>query len=108
MSIDKTFHGDLEATSKGEMLAFGTAVEGSAGYVALEQVSGALHGRRGTFALQHNGKMARGVGDLSISVVPDSGTDDLTGLSGQMSIAIDDAGAHSYQFEYTLTDAPSV
>ena len=89
------------------MLAFSTAVEASAGYVAIEQVSGALHGRRGTFALQHNGTMARGVGDLAISVVPDSGTDDLTGLAGQMSIAIDAAGGHTYQFEYTFADAPS-
>ena len=101
MTIDKQFHGDLEATSKGEMLAVSTAVQGSAGYVAMEQVSGALQGRSGTFALQHTGTMTRGTPELSITVVPDSGTDQLVGLSGRMAIQIAD-GKHSYDFEYTL------
>src|SRR5450755_4631794 len=77
MSIDKQFHGDLEATSKGEMLAFMTSVKGSAGYVAMEQITGALNGRTGTFVLQHSGTMAHGAEQLSITVVPDSGTDEL-------------------------------
>jgi hypothetical protein len=99
--LDKQFHGDLEATSKGQMLTAGTAVEGSAGYVAVEQVSGTLHGRSGTFVLQHNATMARGVPQLAIIVVPDSGTDQLIGLAGAMTIEIAD-GKHSYRFEYTL------
>jgi hypothetical protein len=100
-SIDKQFRGDLEGTSKGEMLAVSSAVQGSAGYVAMEVVSGTLQGRTGTFALQHNGIMNRGQGDLSVTVVPDSGTDQLTGLSGKMKIVIAD-GQHSYEFEYSL------
>jgi hypothetical protein len=102
LSIDKQFHGDLEATSKGEMLSAGSpTVKNSAGYVAIERVSGTLHGRRGTFALQHNGVMNRGEPSLTITVVPDSGTGDLTGLSGSMSIIIE-GGKHSYVFEYAL------
>ena len=100
-SLDKTFHGDLEATSKGQMLAFRSSVNGSAGYVAMEQVTGVLQGRQGTFVLQHNGIMNRGNGDLSVSVVPDSGTDDLTGLSGTMRIEVAD-GKHSYKFDYAF------
>jgi hypothetical protein len=106
MSIDKQFHGDLEATSKGEMLTAGTAVKGSAGYVAIERVSGTLHGRSGTFILQHSGTMTRGAPQLSISVVPDSGTDQLVGLAGKMAINIAN-GKHSYDFEYTLAEAPN-
>jgi hypothetical protein len=100
-SIDKVFHGDLEATSKGEMLAAGTSVKGSAGYVAIERVTGALNGRSGTFILQHSATMNRGAPSLSITVVPDSGTGDLVGLTGSMNIIIED-GKHSYEFEYTL------
>jgi Protein of unknown function (DUF3224) len=100
-SIDKTFHGDLEGTSKGEMMTAGTATPGSAAYVALEVVAGTLAGRSGTFVLQHMGTMNRGVPDLKLVVVPDSGTDALLGLTGQMQIVID-KGAHSYTFEYTL------
>lgn len=103
MLIDKTFRGDLQATSKGQMLAAQTAVEGSAGYVAMEQVSGTLHGRSGTFVLQHGGTMTRGAPQLSITVVPDSGTGDLAGLAGSMTIDIAD-GKHSYRFEYTLAE----
>ncbi len=101
MSIDKQFHGDLEATSKGEMLAFMTSVKGSAGYVAMEQVTGALNGRSGTFVLQHSGTMAHGAEQLSITVVPDSGTDELKGLAGKMTIIRAD-GKHSYDFDYDL------
>lgn len=100
-SLDKQFHGDLEATSVGQMLAAGTDVEGSAGYVAMERVIGTLHGRRGSFVLQHNGVMNRGEGQLTITVVPDSGTDELVGLVGEMMIIIED-GAHRYRFDYAL------
>ncbi len=102
-SLDKKFHGDLEGTSKGEMLAVGTEVQGSAGYVAMEQFTGTLNGRSGTFALQHSGTMTRGTPHLSVTVVPDSGTGQLVGLSGQMAIKIDD-GKHSYNFKYTLPE----
>jgi hypothetical protein len=103
MTLDKQFRGDLEAASRGEMLAVTTAVKGSAGYVAMEQVSGTLGGRRGTFALQHSGTMTRGTQQLAITVVPDSGTGQLAGLSGTMVIRIDE-GKHSYDFEYTLPE----
>ncbi len=105
MVIDKQFHGDLEATSKGEMLSAGTAVKGSAGYVAMEHVSGSLHGKSGTFVLQHTGTMNRGTPQLSVTVVPDSGTGQLVGLSGTMTINIV-AGKHSYEFDYTLGETP--
>ena len=105
MIIDKQFHGDLEGTSKGTMLSAGTAVKGSAGYVAIELVSGTLHGRTGTFVLQHSATMNRGVPSLSISVVPDSGTGQLTGLTGTMNIIIVD-GKHSYDFSYSLPENP--
>lgn len=105
MSIDKQFHGDLEATSKGQMLATRTTVESSAGYVAMERVSGTLNERTGTFALQHSGTMTRGVPQLSVTVVPDSGTGQLVGLTGKMTINIAD-GKHSYDFEYTLAKTP--
>ena len=101
MSIDKTFHGDLEATSTGEMLTVGTAIKNSAGYVAIERVTGSLHGKAGTFALQHNATMTRGTGALNIIVVPDSGTGELAGLSGSLSIEIT-GGRHAYVLEYAL------
>lgn len=101
LTLTKTFRGDLEATSTGEMLAFGTAVEGSAGYVAIEHVTGTLQGRTGSFALQHSGTMDRGAPTLSVGVVPDSGTEELLGLSGGMSIDIV-AEEHRYTFQYTL------
>ena len=101
MTLDKQFHGDLEATSSGEMLSFGSAA-GSGGYVAIERVTGTLGGRHGTFVLQHNATMNRGVPSLSITVVPDSATDELTGLTGAMNIIIE-AGKHSYDFEYALS-----
>jgi len=101
MSIEKTFHGDLDATSTGEMLTAGTAIKNSAGYVAIERVTGSLHGKSGTFALQHNATMTRGAGALNIIVVPDSGTGELTGLSGSLSIEIA-GGKHAYVFDYAL------
>jgi hypothetical protein len=105
MTIDKQFHGDLEATSKGQMLTAATDVKGSAGYVAIERVTGTLHGRSGSFVLQHTGTLTRGVPQLSVTVVPDSGTGQLVGLTGKMNIIIT-AGKHSYDFEYTLPQTP--
>src|SRR5262245_16766345 len=93
LSIDKQFHGDLAGTSKGEMLAFRSEVAGSAGYVAMERVTGTLHGRAGTFVLQHTGTMTRGTPGLVVTVVPDSGTGDLAGLAGKLDIQIKD-GKH--------------
>jgi len=104
MSIEKVFHGDLEAVSKGLMLTAATSVKGSAGYVAIEQVIGCLHGRRGIFVLQHSGTMTRGAPQLTITVVPDSASGELAGLAGTMAIAVAE-GKHSYDFEYTLADA---
>ena len=105
MTLDKTFHGDLEGTSKGQMLTASTDVKDSAGYVAIERVSGTLHTlagpRTGAFALQHSGTLTRGVPELSITVVPDSGTGELVGLTGKLIIYIAD-GKHSYDFEYAL------
>lgn len=103
MSLDKRYHGDLEATSQGEMLAFRSTTPGSAGYVAMERVQGALHGRSGTFVLQHSSTMTRGAPEQSITVVPDSGTDGLSGLAGRLVIVIAD-GQHSYEFRYSLPD----
>jgi hypothetical protein len=103
MSIDKQFHGDLEATSKGEMLTAGSTVRGSAAYVAIERVTGKLHGKNGSFALQHTGAMNRGAPSLVITVVPDSGTAELEGLSGTMAIEIA-TGKHSYVFDYAVPD----
>lgn len=99
--IDKHYHGDLEAASHGEMLSCASDVDGSAGYVALERVTGLLHGRSGSFALQHNGIMARGTAKLTIEVVPDTGTDELAGLTGSVTLDIRD-GYHYYAFSYTL------
>lgn len=105
MLLDKQFHGDLEATSKGTMLAASTSVKGSAGYVAIELVTGDLNGRSGSFVLQHSGTMTRGAPQLSITVVPDSGTEQLVGLSGKMAINMD-GGKHSYDFDYVFAEAP--
>jgi hypothetical protein len=102
MSIDKQFRGDLEATSQGEMLSAGTDTKGSAGYVAIERVTGTLNGRSGGLTLQHNATMTRGAPYLNIVVVPDSGTGELLGLSGTMHINID-KGKHSYEFEYSFS-----
>jgi hypothetical protein len=105
MAIEKQFHGDLEAVSRGQMLTAGTSVKGSAGYVAIEQATGSLHGRSGAFVLQHNGTMTRGAPQVIVSVVPDSGTGQLAGLAGTMAISIAE-GRHSYDFEYTLAETP--
>jgi hypothetical protein len=102
MSLDKRFHGDLDATSKGEMLTAMSGTQGSAGYVAIEKVSGTLDGRAGTFALQHSATMTRGAPDLRIIVVPDSGTGSLAGLAGSMKIVIAEGGKHFYELEYSL------
>jgi len=103
MSIDKQFRGDLEGKSKGQMLTGGTAIKTSAGYVAIERVTGSLKGRKGSFILQHTGLMNRGAPSLVITVVPDSGTDQLEGLKGTMTINIE-AGKHLYQLDYTFAD----
>ena len=102
MSIDKRFHGALEAGSTGEMLSAGNPASGSAGYVALETVRGTLDGRAGSFVLQHSSTLARGVPTQSITVVPDSGTEALAGLAGRMGVEIAPGGAHAYRFEYSL------
>jgi len=109
MSIDKMFHGDLQASSQGEMLTAMGTVQGSAGYVAIERVTGTLRGRSGSFALQHSSTMARGKPSQSILVVPDSGTGDLAGLEGSMTIVIADHDGqrkHFYEFEYSVPDTP--
>ncbi len=104
MSINKEFQGDLEASSTVEMLSAMTGVKGSAGYVALERVTGTLHGRAGSFVLQHTGTMTRGKAELDVSVVPDSGAAELKGIAGQMTIEIVE-GKHLYTFAYTLDAA---
>ena len=101
MMIDKQYHGDLEGTGKGQMLTAGTSVKGSGAYVAIEKVTGSVKGRSGSFALQHSGTMTQGAPQLTITVVPDSGTGELKGIRGKMGINIAD-GKHSYDFEYTL------
>jgi hypothetical protein len=104
MTIDKQFHGDLEGVSRGQMLTALTSVEGSAGYVAIERVSGTLHGRSGYFTLQHSSVIRRGEPQQNIIVAPDSGTGQLAGLAGKMVVKIAD-GEHSYDFVYTLAEA---
>ena len=101
MSIDKQYSGDLEGASKGQMLTGGTAIKTSAGYVAIELVTGTLKGRKGSFILQHTGVMNRGAPSLVITVVPDSGTGQLEGIRGTMAIKID-GGKHAYELDYTL------
>lgn len=101
MKIDKVFKGDIEGTSEGLMVMTMTQVEGSAGYVALEKVTGTVNGKRGSFYLQHSGVMRRGHGQVTIVVVPDSGTDELTGIDGSFGLTITE-GEHFYDFEYTL------
>jgi hypothetical protein len=101
MALDKQFQGDLEATSQGQMLAFMSGVKGSAGHMAIERVVGTLHGLAGCFVLQHSGTMNRGAPGLSVTVVPDSGTEELSGLSGRMAIHVDATG-HSYDFDYAI------
>jgi len=102
-TLDKTFHGDLEATSRGLMLSTAGSVPGSAGYVALERVTGTLKGRTGSFTLQHFGTADRGTTSLKVIVVPDSGDGALTGIKGQLDIVID-GKKHFYAFDYELPD----
>jgi hypothetical protein len=101
MTADKQYHGDLEGTGKGEMLSALADVKGSGSYVAIERVNGTLNGRKGTFVLDHRGRMTRGAQQLEIGVVPDSGTGDLAGITGTMAITITE-GKHQYDFEYIL------
>ncbi len=105
-ALDKKYQGDLEGTGSGEMLTGMTAVPGSAGYVAIEKITGTLAGRRGSFHLQHSGTMTRGQPALVITVIPDSGTGELTGLTGRMDIQIARDGSHSYTFSYSLPEKP--
>ena len=102
MLLDKRYHGDLEGTSKGQMLTTGISAKKSGAYIAMENFTGTLQSKTGTFALHHTGIMRAGTPDLSINVVPDSGTGQLTGISGKMTIIIAPDGKHSYDFEYTL------
>jgi len=102
MSIDKQYHGDLEAIGKGEMIATPFEAKGSGAYVAMERVTGVLKGRKGSFVLYHTGIMHRGVPSLSVTVVPDSATEELKGLAGKMNIIIAPDGKHSYEFDYTI------
>ena len=104
-SLDKQYHGDLDGTGAGQMLTAGTAVKGSGAYVAIEKVSGSLKGRTGTFVLQHTGSMTGGNFQLNIAIVPDSGTGQLVGIAGKMTITIAAGGKHSYDLEYTLPKA---
>ena len=104
-SLDKLYHGDLDAASAGEMLGAGNPASGTAGYVAIEQVTGTLHGKRGSFALQHSGTMNAGNFNLNVSVVPGSGTGELEGIAGTLTIIIA-GGKHSYSLAYTLPGEP--
>lgn len=101
MSIDKRITGDLVATTQGQMISATTDTKGSAGYVAIERVTGVLNGKRGTFVFQHSGLMNRGASSLSVVVVPDSGTEELAGLEGEFKIIME-GGKHSYEFNYRL------
>ena len=101
LSLDKQFHGDLEATGQGQMLTAMSDVQGSAAYVAIERVTGTLHGRTGSFALHHRGIMTRGAQSLEISIVPDTGTGELVGITGTLRIRIEDK-KHFYDLEYEL------
>jgi hypothetical protein len=102
MTLDKQYQGDLEASGKGQMLTAGSAQKGFGAYVAIEKVTGALHGRTGSFVLQHTGTMTQGKPQMSIAAVPDSGTGQLAGIAGKMTSIIAAGGKHSYDFEYTL------
>jgi hypothetical protein len=99
--LDKQYHGDLAGTGAGQMLGYETAMPGSAGYVALEWITGTLNGRRGSFVIQHAGHMARGAMTMTATVIPDSGTDELAGIAGKLTISIAE-GKHSYVLEYAL------
>jgi hypothetical protein len=102
-SIDKQIHGDLEATTKGEMFTGGDPKQGEAGYVAIEVVTGTLAGKQGSFALQHTATMDRSGYKMTVIVVPGSGTGELKGITGTFIIHIVN-GQHSYDFDYTITE----
>lgn len=102
--LDKQYHGDLEAESKGQMLSAGTNAKGSGAYVAIERITGRLKARSGSFTLQHTGTMTQGKPSMTITVVPDSGTEQLTGIAGSMKITIAPDGKHTYDFDYELPD----
>jgi hypothetical protein len=108
LTIDKRYHGDLEAEAKGEMLATQTETKGSAAYVAFERVTGKLQGQSGSFVLHHSATMDRGTAQTSVTVVPDSGTGQLAGLTGEMRIHIDPEGRHSYEFDFRIEPPPAV
>ncbi len=105
MLLDKVYHGSLKGTGKGRMLTGMTSIKDSAGYVAIERIEGELMGKRGSFIIQHSGTMSKGKQLLTIRVVPDSGTEGLAGLEGEMQIRIVDR-KHFYDFEYTLPEVP--
>jgi hypothetical protein len=102
MVVEKTIEGDLTGSGRGQMLSVGTPIEGSAGYVLIERITGTLHGRTGSFLLQHSGLMDRGASTLAVTVVPDSGTGELRGLRGQGSITRDASGDHTFTLDYQL------
>jgi len=102
MALDKQYHGDLEATGKGQMLTAGSPAKGAGGYVAIEKVTGMLNGKSGSFVLQHTGTMSHSGTQLTITVVPESGTDQLEGIAGKLNMKVAPDGKHSYEFEYTL------
>jgi hypothetical protein len=101
MALDKQFDGALAATSQGEMLSILDREKGSGGYVAMERVTGTLDGRKGSFILQHNATMNRGEAEMNIVVVPDTGTGQLAGISGSMTVKIE-GGQHYYYFDYSI------
>ena len=105
MTIEKQFHGAIDGTSRGMMLSSANATFTDAGYVAIEKVTGTLDGKRGSFVLQHNSTMQKGVATQSITVVPESGSGELAGLRGSM-VNIIEGKKHSYEFEYTITKSP--
>jgi hypothetical protein len=102
--LTKKFSGDLVAEARGQMLSAGTVTQGSAGYVAIDHITGTLEGRKGSFVLQHSGSMNKGAPALTISVVPDSGSGDLAGISGTLKINIVDK-KHFYDFDYTFPES---
>jgi hypothetical protein len=104
LTLDKRYHGDLEATAKGEMLTAAGDVKGAAAYVAVERVTGTLHGRKGSFALVHRGVMSAAGQELLVTVVPDSGSGELRGLAGTLAIRFEPGGKHFYDLEYTLPE----
>jgi hypothetical protein len=104
MALDKRYRGDLEATGVGQMLALHGDEKGSAGYVAIERISGTLQGRSGSFAAQHFGLMDRGEKALRIDIIPDTGRGELVGIRGRMDIRFEAGGAHFYSIDYTLPD----